>query len=138
MKFRKKPVVIDAFQTDKEMFIETLEGTMHAEAGDWIITGVQGERYPCKPDILEKTYEPAEAEEHDQNEQRWIHVSERLPVPLETVLFANEVGVYVGWYNKNYSKFVIADDCLDIDEVKVGDEYQPIFWKPLPKSPEKT
>ena len=58
MKFRKKPVVEDAYQTDREMNIETLEGVMHAEPGDWIITGVNGERYPCKPDIFEKTYEP--------------------------------------------------------------------------------
>ena len=59
-KYRKKPVVIDAWQTDKEMDICTLEGTMHADVGDWIITGVKGEMYPCKPDIFEKTYEPAE------------------------------------------------------------------------------
>ena len=58
MKFRKKPVVVDAYQTDREMNIETLEGVMHAEPGDWIITGVNGERYPCKPDIFEKTYAP--------------------------------------------------------------------------------
>ena len=58
MKFRKKPVVVDAYQTDREMNIETLEGVMHTEPGDWIITGVNGERYPCKPDIFEKTYEP--------------------------------------------------------------------------------
>lgn len=58
MKFRKKPVVVDAYQTDREMNIETLEGVMHAEPGDWIITGVNRERYPCKPDIFEKTYEP--------------------------------------------------------------------------------
>ena len=58
MKFRKKPVVVDAYQTDREMNIETLEGVMHAEPGDWIITGVNGERYPCKPDIFQKTYEP--------------------------------------------------------------------------------
>ena len=57
-KYRKKPVVIEAYQTDKEMDIETLEGTMHASVGDYIITGVNGEQYPCKPDIFEKTYEP--------------------------------------------------------------------------------
>ena len=38
MKYRKKPVVIEAYQTDKEMDIETLEGTMHASVGDYIIT----------------------------------------------------------------------------------------------------
>ena len=40
--------------------IETLEGTMRADLGDWIIRGVQGELYPCKPDIFAATYEPAE------------------------------------------------------------------------------
>lgn len=38
---------------------ETLEGTMRVSLGDWIIRGVQGEFYPCKPDIFEATYEPA-------------------------------------------------------------------------------
>jgi len=57
-KFRKKPVVIEAYRTYKECNIKTLEGTMHANAGDWIITGVHGEQYPCKPDIFMKTYEP--------------------------------------------------------------------------------
>lgn len=40
--------------------IETLEGTMRADYLDWIIKGVKGEFYPCKPDIFEATYEPAE------------------------------------------------------------------------------
>lgn len=57
-KFRKKPVVIEAYRTDKEMDIPTLEGIMHADVGDWIITGIKGEQYPCKPDVFEKTYEP--------------------------------------------------------------------------------
>ena len=60
MKYRKKPVVVEAYQTDKELDIETLEGTMHASVGDYIITGVRGEQYPCKPDIFEQTYEPAD------------------------------------------------------------------------------
>ena len=42
-------------------FIETLEGRMRVSPGDWIITGVQGEHYPCKPDIFAATYEPVEA-----------------------------------------------------------------------------
>ena len=62
MKYRKKPVVIDAEQTFVEVTIDTLEGTMKASPGDWIITGVNGERYPCKPDIFAKTYEPVESE----------------------------------------------------------------------------
>ena len=55
--YRKKPVVVEAYQTDKELEIETLEGVMHASVGDYIITGVQEEKYPCKPDIFEATYE---------------------------------------------------------------------------------
>lgn len=39
--------------------IDTLEGTMRADIGDWIIRGVKGEFYPCKPDIFEATYDPA-------------------------------------------------------------------------------
>lgn len=62
MKFRKKPVIIEAYQTDTELDIPTLEGIMHANVGDWIITGVQGEKYPCKPDVFEKTYERVEEE----------------------------------------------------------------------------
>lgn len=42
------------------MLIETLEGEMRAEVGDWIIRGVKGEFYPCKPDIFAATYEPVE------------------------------------------------------------------------------
>jgi hypothetical protein len=59
--FRKKPVIIMAYQTHVELYIKTLEGTMKAEVGDWIITGVNGEKYPCKPDIFEKTYESVES-----------------------------------------------------------------------------
>jgi hypothetical protein len=80
MKFRKKPIVVDAIQytgTDESKImcgivlrlgahhlaehdvwgIQTDEGFMEAKPGDWIITGVKGERYPCKPDIFEATYE---------------------------------------------------------------------------------
>lgn len=76
MKFRKKPVVIDAVvytgdngreiglfvgesdRNEKNQFlIHTLEGTMAANPGDYIIKGVKGEFYPCKPDIFDSTYE---------------------------------------------------------------------------------
>lgn len=84
MKFRKKPVVIEAiqftgsgsydamakawgaetfvgstsyFEDINELSIFTLEGTHQAQIGDWIIKGVKGEFYPCKPDIFEATYE---------------------------------------------------------------------------------
>lgn len=56
-KYRKKPVIVEAYQTEEEIVIETLEGTMKANKGDFIITGVNGEQYPCKEDIFWKTYE---------------------------------------------------------------------------------
>ena len=85
-KYRKKPVVVEAMQwypstpmydlvrnfasipEDKGspfetqgnvLLVHTLEGVMTAQAGDWIIKGVRGEFYPCKPDIFEATYERA-------------------------------------------------------------------------------
>lgn len=86
MRFRKKPIEIEAMQFNDmqdyfkivewmkscgdphalanevcyatpEMQIQTLEGTMRARPGDWIIRGVKGEFYPCMPDIFKKTYE---------------------------------------------------------------------------------
>jgi len=55
--FRKRPVVISAFQTTEQVKIETLEGLMTAEVGDWIIKGIQGEIYPCKNSIFKATYQ---------------------------------------------------------------------------------
>lgn len=81
MRYRKKPIVVEAIQLQLENFeetkawcngktwslppmravtglsIETLEGNMAAYFGDWIIKGVKGEFYPCKPDVFEATYE---------------------------------------------------------------------------------
>ena len=83
-RYRKKPVTINAWRLPMsdaasrafgddpniifkcengaivEAIISTLEGTMTASNGDWIIRGVKGELYPCKPDIFEATYEIAE------------------------------------------------------------------------------
>ena len=56
-KYAKKPVVVKAYQTEKEIYIETLEDTMKADKGDWIIKGIKGECYPCKPDFFGMTYE---------------------------------------------------------------------------------
>lgn len=80
MKYRKKPVTIEAYQTDKELDIETLEGTMHASVGDYIITGVRGEQYPCKPDIFEQTYEPADA----PTVSPWHRVESKEDLPKES------------------------------------------------------
>lgn len=88
-KFRKKPVIIEAYRLDDQcqnawelimwaheglhalnnsiitaepggLMIRTLEGYLHASPGDWIIKGVKGEFYPCKPDVFEQIYERAE------------------------------------------------------------------------------
>ena len=59
-KYRKKPVIVTAYQCTKDEIIPTLEGDMKATAGDFIIAGVKGERYPCKPDIFYQTYEEVE------------------------------------------------------------------------------
>ena len=81
MKFRKKPIVIEAVRWQPEtkegvaamlrfvpmpslvgddLRIKTLEGVMTANPGDWVIKGVAGEFSPCKPDIFEATYEPVD------------------------------------------------------------------------------
>lgn len=59
-KYRKKPVIVEAYRTYEKMTINTLEGVMVASPGDFIVTGVDGEQYPCKPHIFEQTYEPVE------------------------------------------------------------------------------
>jgi len=85
-KFRKKPVVIEAFRywvdarpdwfcdkvTTNEIVthethceINTLEGVMRGEVGDYIIQGVKGEIYPCKPDIFDATYESANGDDDE-------------------------------------------------------------------------
>lgn len=56
-KYIKKPVTVTAYRTEKEMIIHTLEGDMKANPGDFIITGINGENYPCKPEIFYDTYE---------------------------------------------------------------------------------
>jgi len=58
MKFKKRPVVIEAQRLDQRIEIETMEGVMVGEIGDWLVTGVEGEQYPCKDRIFRKTYEP--------------------------------------------------------------------------------
>lgn len=92
MKYRKKPVVVEAVQwngmgfnlsdlpewfvkayqvrqidrAEDKLHIVTLEGIMTANADDYIIQGVKGEIYPCKPDIFEATYEKVEEENSNQ------------------------------------------------------------------------
>ena len=60
MKYRKKPVIIDAVQLTFPASVVTLEGVMKGNTGDWLITGVKGEKYICKNDIFKMTYEKVE------------------------------------------------------------------------------
>lgn len=55
--YRKKPVVIQAVRIENEFTVSTLEGEMKGNPGDYLIRGIQGEYYPCKPDIFDATYE---------------------------------------------------------------------------------
>lgn len=57
MKYRKKQVIIEAYQTKKRIVCHTHNGDVYAEPGDYVITQIDGEKYPCKPEIFEKTYE---------------------------------------------------------------------------------
>ena len=67
MKYRKKPIIVDAEQHHGEPIqIETLEGVMTCNDGDWIITGIKGEKYPCKNDIFQATYEKVEPNNIDE------------------------------------------------------------------------
>lgn len=91
MKFIKKPIEIEAVQwlgyNEQDIYgfarqsdglievegttllIHTLEGLMRADKGDWIIRGVKGEYYPCKPDIFAETYEPVALEALKENKE---------------------------------------------------------------------
>lgn len=62
-RYRRKPIVVEAIQITAPQVIETLEGTMRGEPGDWLVTGVAGEQYFVKPDIFIRIYEPAEPDE---------------------------------------------------------------------------
>lgn len=83
MRYRKKPVTIEAYQTDVELDIPTLEGTMHASVGDYIITGVRGEQYPCKPDIFIETYEQAQDGDGVVSAFKWHLMAEEAPEQRE-------------------------------------------------------
>ncbi len=59
-KYRKRPVVIEARQLTEVHTIQTLEGVMTGNPGDWLIIGVAGEQYPCKAEIFKEIYELVE------------------------------------------------------------------------------
>lgn len=160
MKYRKKPVVVEAFQYDGdfkgadgnyyvpgwaidalfngtmyysslsgaeppcELYIATLEGNHHVSVGDYIIRGVAGELYPCKPDIFSRTYEAVcdERSVDEKVECKWIPCTERLP---------EERGPYLVSYGKN--TFVFTEEwngCCFSERHYIG---QPKAWTPMPE-----
>jgi hypothetical protein len=125
MKYRKKPVVIEAYQTDKELDIETLEGTMHASVGDYIITGVRGEKYPCKPDIFEQTYEPADV----PTASPWHRVDDDPPDEKEDAIFYYE---WTGISGTVYKETSITS----LDEL-MALGCRPIAWMEKPEPPKE-
>lgn len=116
MKYRKKPVVVDAMQLPPEdedasdelltflhnmgdewhsdrnghIVIHTPEGFMSAGPGDWIIKGVKGEYYPCKPDIFEQTYDLAW--EATMSKERWTELEKNQELKL------TEQEIADGWH----------------------------------------
>jgi hypothetical protein len=111
-KYRKRPIVVDAVQWIGSMApvidlvghdlptygpsgqlsslrIATLEGDHECQIGDWIIKGIQGEFYPCKPDIFAATYEPAT--------RPLVEAADVLPPALAQLERARQVGGKQGW-----------------------------------------
>lgn len=149
--YRKKPVVVEAVQwtgenhaemcefIDPEVFeiiprvglvIHTLEGDHRASPGDYIIKGVNGEFYPCKPDIFAKTYESATLTPPNE----WVSVEERLP----------EVGqeVLVYWRNTSQKAEHFELTHYDGDHWFLLDNTERpwivvVAWTPLPAPPDR-
>ena len=163
MKYRKKPVVVEAIQwTGKNLQelknfvgdsleydvmdaawevgkgpvivnvrIQTLEGIHHASVGDFIIKGIRGEFYPCKPDIFAKTYESASLTQPNE----WVSVEERLPESEKPVL------TFVG-YPESMVGFITVSTYYCFDKTPhwqwdglLRDEQRTLFWMPLPEPP---
>ena len=148
MKYRKKPVVVDAVQwtgynlaevrcfaggaaeiniydaawyagvapPHVDIVICTLEGNMKASIGDYIIKGVHGELYPCKPDIFEETYEPVECEE-DYCELNPCGLCGGKPYENMAGIFCEDCGMGVSRYGKTNKQVVEAWNNGEIDEL---------------------
>ena len=152
--YRKKPVMIEAVQwtgenhaemcefIDPEAFeiiprvglvIHTLEGDHYASPGDYIIKGINGEFYPCKPDIFAKTYESATLTPPNE----WVRVEDAMPPEHEPVLcivdgkpkpnITLEDAYQLGSWNK--ADGWIIDEWLDWEGANVT------WWMKLPETP---
>ena len=160
MKFRKKPVVIEAVQWFKDndhpavihssamhakpispgilypsnkRYIRTLEGNMEVTPGDWIITGVKGEHYPCKPDIFEATYEAVKfygdlpEPEQDDEPVAWIsHNGFRFNADIEPIEHGIEVPLYL--HPAPRPEFVKLSEEEVIGIVRADPDFDEMMW----------
>ncbi|MNX74672.1 hypothetical protein D3C86_1061180 [compost metagenome] len=155
--FRKKPVVIEAFQLpaagadvpdafhlwcervgfvnfasgrDETLDIQTLEGTMTAQPGDWIIKGVKGEFYPCKPDIFEATYEVARtAPAPSTPSAAWRAAGE--PDPHAGHYDGERAALCMGTLTDDElanGAFMNYDMPLNLQGIMAGTHHSPIAW----------
>ena len=93
-KWRKRPVEITAQRMPEPFEVETLEGTMRGKKGDWLITGIKGEQYPCDDDIFRSSYESEEASEDKSDcipiEREDVRLLLALAGEVETLLRTND------------------------------------------------
>jgi hypothetical protein len=189
MKFRKKPVVIEAFQmtrergastvdwpdwlqqarllergspgslyptdenvSDSTLAIATLEGEHIVSWGDWIIRGVAGELYPCKPHIFDLTYEEASATDEitrlrariAELERFWTPVTESLPDLDVPVWLTDGKVIWIGarsdsedgWlWGHCYDGWCYSKGLWLTSRVDTDDDYRPTHWAHLPRPP---
>ena len=134
MKYRKKPVCIDAIKwlgdniyelnqfmgregyyiRNDQLYIETLEGTLHAGIGDYIIRGIKGEYYPCKPDIFYETYEPVDDKSDIEPDSNHKPI-----VPLNIIVDAIEMA------NDEWNQYLDIEkmEVVSLPEYPFGGEY---------------
>ena len=160
-KFRKKPVVIEAFRLNERGLIaedwfwdavtrndivthcfgkhepdpawceiKTLEGTMIANAGDYIIQGVHGEIYPCKADIFQKTYTEDKPKTNAVTVQEWISVEDGLPEEK-----VNCIVHYRHAYCDNDGYWAIGFCCYDGEKFLLSPAYKVTHWMQMPEPP---
>ena len=149
-KYRKKPVTIEAIQykgnnpteihdfVRKHMFrdidgnlsIHTLEGDMKASIGDYIIRGVDGEFYPCKPDIFKKTYEKINIQPNNStvNKQELAYRFLELPYVIKEQLMSKYGLVKEKYMCKEYAD-VIDKIIEDVQEKNCIDEFAKEVFK---------
>ena len=155
-RYRKKPIVVDAIRWDggveeattiidwvidgdgtaryheavnnvpEEIAIDTLEGTMSAQVGDWIIRGVKGEFYPCKPEIFEITYELDIAySEEDMEFKHFVRkpfLVEAIEITTENI---HELSDLIGEFKEDHTGPYIE---ADPDKVPTVTKVTPGYW----------